>query len=56
MLIAFNDNTKLDAIKKNNIKKNNKRKPFRYSINLKSGDMFLARGIVVEKTSEFISM
>jgi hypothetical protein len=54
MLIALNDNTKLDAIKKNNIKKNNKSKPFRYSINLNSGDMFLARGIFIHGGSDYI--
>jgi hypothetical protein len=54
ILIALNDNTKLDAVRYNKKLKNESR-PIRYSINLNSGDMFLARrGTFLHDGSDYV--
>jgi hypothetical protein len=55
ILIALNSNTKLDAVKYRNDKKNIEiiSRPFRYEINFNSGDMLLARGTFLHGGSDY---
>ena len=59
VLIALNDNTKLDGIrycinKKNESEINNLTRRYRYEIFLNKGDMFLARGIFPHGGSDYM--
>jgi hypothetical protein len=55
ILIALNNNTKLDAVKYRNDKNIDIiSRPFRYEINLNSGDMLLARGTFLHGGSDYV--